>query len=122
MFRSPTGAGLPALQTMLDDIPATPEQVARHLGIKPSTLATYRRKGTAPRSVMLALFWETRWGRSIADTEAANYAQVQRSHAQALQSHVGRMAGAIWRLEVELEREKAGQPGKPANLPLWRFG
>lgn len=122
MFRSPSGAGLPALVTMLDDIPATEAQIARHLDIKPSTLATYRRKGTAPRSVMLALFWETKWGRSVADTEAANYAQLQRGHAQALQGHVGRLAGSIWKLEMELEKEKAGQPGKPANLPLWRFG
>ena len=62
MFRSPTASGLPGLAVMLDDLSAHHDQIARHLGIAPGTLATYKRTGQAPRCVMLALFWETRWG------------------------------------------------------------
>lgn len=116
MFRSPTGAGLPCVQTMLADIPATPRQIAAHLGIKESTLATYKRTNNAPRAILVALFWETRWGRSAADQEAANAAQTHLANTKMLQSHISRMAGIIWKLEFELSRH-AGS--RPANLPIF---
>ncbi len=119
MFRAPSQAGLPGLVTMLDDLPADTRQIARHIGIQESTLKTYKRTGNAPRSVQLALFWETRWGRSAADCEAANAASTYASEARRLQEHQTRMAGTIWRLEVELDRQQAG---RPANLPIWRWG
>ena len=77
MFRSPSMAGLPSLETMLQDLPANLNQTARHLGISLQTLKKYSKAGQAPRVVLLALFWETRWGRSAANTEAANFATVQ---------------------------------------------
>jgi hypothetical protein len=119
MFRAPSQAGLPGLHFMLDDLHATPKQIATHLGIKESTLATYKRTGNAPRAVQLALFWETQWGRSAADVEAANAAAVHAREARALQAHQARMAGVIWRLEVELDRTTGG---RPANLPIWKWG
>lgn len=118
MFRSPTGAGLPALQTMLDDIPATPRQIAAHLGIKESTLATYRRNNAAPRAIMLALFWETKWGRSAADSEAANFGALHQLGAKMARQDLERMAGIVWRLELEIARD---QGGRPANLPIFRI-
>lgn len=122
MFRAPTQAGLPGIDTMLDDIPATRQQIARHLGISESTLATYKRTGNAPRAVMLALFWETRWGRSAADCEAANFGQVHHAQAKALQAHCGRLAGIIWRLEMELQQAARTGGAVPANLPVFRMG
>ena len=119
MFRAPSQAGLPGLDFMLADLPATPKQIAGHLGIAESTLATYKRTGNAPRAVQLALFWETRWGRSAADVEASNAAATHAGHARRLQDHLGRMAGVVWQLELELDRQ---QDGRPANLPLWRVG
>lgn len=116
MFRSPHHAGLPSLSMMLADIPATPAQVARHLGIKESTLATYRRADSAPRAIMLALFWETRWGRSAADTEAANWAALHYRQAKIAKRELERMAGVIWRLENEFLKH---QDGRPANLPIY---
>lgn len=116
MFRAPTGAGLPALDTMLNDIHATPAQIARHLGIKESTLATYRRQGGAPLPVLLALFWETRWGRSIADTEAANWAAMHYRQHKTAQRELERMAGIIARLEAELARTDHGAANSPVYL------
>jgi hypothetical protein len=103
---------------MLDDIPASPAQLAKYLGIKESTLRTYKRQGAAPLPVLRALFWETRWGRAAADQEAARFGVVHYQHAQSLQHELGRLAGIIWRLEVELAR--ADQRGQAANLPIWR--
>lgn len=122
MFRAPSHAGLPALSTLLDDLPANDRQIAKHLGLQPSTLATYRRNDCAPRAVMLALFWETRWGRSVADTEAHNYGVVNAGMAKAAQDHNRRMAGVIWRLEVELEKAAQAGGAVPANLPVFRTG
>lgn len=121
MFRSPSSAGLPHITTMLDDIPASLDQVARHLGIQTSTLKKYKRQGGAPRAIMLALFWETKWGRSAADTEAANAAQVFRSETKSIQAHAGRLAGIVWRLELELSHAQKSGHGA-ANLPVWRVG
>lgn len=104
---------------MLDDLPATSDQISVHLGIKPSTLATYRRTNQAPRAVALALFWETRWGRSAADTEAANWGALHyRSHKIAA-LELERMSGVILTLELELARQ-AGQGGQAANSPVYR--
>src|SRR6218665_3785550 len=74
MFRAPRPAGLPSLSLMLADLPAQPAQVAAFLEISRRQLQRYQLADQAPTPVMLALFWETRWGRSAADCEAANWA------------------------------------------------
>lgn len=119
MFRAPGAAGLPPVSVMLADIPATDQQIARYLGIAVSTLKTYRRTGNAPRAVQLALFWETKWGRSAADTEAANCAAVHVAQARALQEHTRRISGIVWRLELELSKDPAT---RSANLPFFATG
>lgn len=118
MFRSPTRAGLPALSVMLSDLPATRAQVARHLGISLSTLTKYAKAEQAPRAIMLALFWETRFGRSAADTEAANFGATYYRQAKGLERELQRMAGVILRLEQEMDYSRHGA----ANSPVWRTG
>ena len=118
MFRSPSAAGLPSFEMMVQDLPATPTQIARHLGIAESTLATYCRTGNAPRAVQLALFWETRWGRSAADIEAANTAALYYRDAKATRRELERMAAIILVLEKELAATGEGA----ANGPVFRVG
>jgi hypothetical protein len=110
---------MPTFSVLVDDLPATHQQIARHLGVSLATLTKYIKTDCAPRAAMLAVFLETRWGRSAADCEASNYATLCQRRAQQLQKHQSRMAGIIWRLEMELSRH---QPGTPANLPVWRTG
>ena len=116
MFRAPSQSGLPHISTMLDDIPAPLNVIARHLGISESTLKAYRKKGDAPRPIMLALFWETRWGISAIDVDAFNSVTVFRAQAKGLQDHVARLSGIIWRLENE--RENLRENG--ANSPFYK--
>ncbi len=116
MFRSPSHSGLPGLATMLDDLPASTAQVARHLDLSTVTLNKYIKTGQAPRSVMLSLFWETRWGRSAADTEAANWGAMYYRQAKSYERELQRMAGALLRLEQDL----SSQPGAAANGSVWR--
>lgn len=117
MFRAPYGAGLPAFSTILNDLPADTRQIARHLGIKESTLKTYKRRDQAPTTVMLALFWETRWGRSVADTEAANFAAIHYRSAMIANQECERLRAMIDRLELEISN--AYIQGRAANSPIY---
>lgn len=81
---------LPAWHTVLDDLgwPAAPG-VARALGVSRRTIYRWNRRGQAPRAALLALFWMTRWGRSVIHTQAANdaalYFALARSRGEELQ-------------------------------------
>lgn len=112
MFRAPTAAGLPPFSFLLHDLPAPPRLVARHLGLAPRTLARWLALDQAPRPVMLALFWESRWGRSAADAEAANYGAIYYRMAQGLRSEVDALRAQLVRLET------LGDFGA-ANGPVW---
>lgn len=116
MFRAPSHAGLPGLPTILADLShAKPAQVARHLGISPITLARYTAAGQAPRAVMLALFWETRWGRSAADAEAVNWAAMHHRESTML-----RRENAALRRHIEaLEALLSQGTGHAANAPFF---
>lgn len=118
MFRAPSQAGLPTFAIMLADIPSNTAQVAKHLGLTKSTIERYKAAEQAPRSVMLALFWETRWGRSVADCEAANYGAVHARYAQSLERENAMLRRRISHLE-ELMRQR--QP-VAANSPFYLVG
>lgn len=66
---------LPPLAVMLDDLgnphPAT---LANHLGVDERTARRWQKAGDAPRPVLIALYWLTRWGRSALDAELTNRA------------------------------------------------
>lgn len=117
MFRAPSSAGLPSFSTMLQDLPATPAQVARHLEISTRSMQRYQLEDAAPRAVMLAMFWETRWGRSAADVEAANWAALHFRRAEIAERQIVAMRRQITALEVALAAGYAA-----ANAPLWLAG
>lgn len=119
MFRAPRPAGLPHITTMLDDIHASTAQIAHHLGIKESTLKTYRRQGGAPMAILLALFWETRWGISQIEVTASNEAARYFRDAKIARRELERMAGIILHLECELSQDSGR---RPANLPVFNVG
>lgn len=116
MFRSPSLAGLPHLKTMLDDLPTNHKQVARHLGITLQTLNKYIKAEGAPRAIMLALFWETRWGRSAANSEAANWAALCYRQVQGLENQIEILRKQITLLETEENRFGA------ANSSIFNIG
>lgn len=118
MFRSPSLAGLPHIQTMINDLPATKKQIARHLGITERSLNRYIRAEGAPRAIMLALFWETKWGRSAADTEAANYGAIYYRKAMGLERQNQKLRQQIATLETEL----ANTNYVAANSPFFQIG
>lgn len=118
MFRAPSQANLPHLHTLLNDIHGDIDQIARHLGISSSTLHKYRAQGQAPRSVMLALFWESTWGRMTADAVAFNHAAAHAALAESLKRQNKRLMEQIELLEAELAQTE----GHAANAPIYRVG
>lgn len=118
MFRAPSQANLPHLHTLLNDIHGDIDQIARHLGISAATLRKYRDQGQAPRSVMLALFWESTWGRMTADAVAFNHAAAHAALAESLKRQNKRLIAQIEQLEAEL----AQNDGHAANAPIFMVG
>ena len=75
-MKAPVPAKLPHLHTILDNLGLPDKQVARFLDVSPSTVKRWRIAGQAPRPVMLALFWETDWGRSAVACDAVNWGRM----------------------------------------------
>ena len=76
--------GLPVWEAILDDLGNPPaHRIARALGVGRSTVYHWSANGGGPRIASLALFWLTRWGRSLVATDATNdavlYVQLARS-------------------------------------------
>lgn len=112
MFLAPTAANVPPFSFLLDDLPATPAQVARHLGVSLRTLARWRAADQAPRAVMLALFFESRWGASAVNAHAVNDARIAYGLAGSLERENATLRARIARLD------RLGGFGS-ANGPLW---
>lgn len=114
MFRAPRQ--LPPLGVLLDDL-ATRDlrQVARALGVGHSTLKRYIKDEQAPRAVMLALFWESRWGLSIIDSDIDRRHQLQAHLVDILQRRVAALQAMV---DVLMARGA----DEAANAPLWAAG
>lgn len=113
MFQAPRPAQIPHLQTMLDNIGRNDADLAKFLNISASTLRKYRLKGQAPRSVMLALFWETVWGQSAANCHAVNNARLNFTKNVMLQRQILQMQKQIDRLQAELDKSATGAANSP---------
>ena len=114
MFRAPSSAQLPHLLTLLDNIGRSDADLAKLLDISPSTIQKYRRKGQAPRVVMLALFWESAWGRSAANCDAVNWGRLQFQENVMLKRKLASLQRKIERLEKAL-----AESDQAANSPFF---
>ena len=103
---------LPQLLTMLDNIPASEKEIAKHLGLSLTTLKKYRRNEQAPRPVMLALFWLTSWGMGAIDAELVNR---ERIASQGLK--FAKLEARALRKQVDLLERERGKYGVAANAP-----
>jgi predicted DNA-binding transcriptional regulator AlpA len=103
---------LPPLADMLADIGnPTPREIAKALGYSERTVRSWLQSDTAPRAVMLAVFWLTRWGVSSIDAEAQNLIQMHAGRARCEQERADELADAVDVLE------RSGQFGA-ANSPI----
>ncbi|HEX5684859.1 MAG TPA: hypothetical protein VFY73_12610 [Ideonella sp.] len=74
---------------MLNDIGnPKPANLARSLGVHERTVFRWMQQDDAPRSVLLSIFWLTRWGHSLAHSEATNDAVMYAGMVSALQQRI----------------------------------
>jgi len=112
MFKAPTQ--LPPVSLLLDDLPTRDaRRVARHLGLSVSTINRYRRNDDAPRLVQLALFFETRWGRSIMDSELEHRHQVHLGLVRSLKAQVSELEARVRHLVALINRDGLGAANEP---------
>ena len=114
MFKAPAPAKLPHLHTILDNIGLPDNQVAHFLGVSPNSVKRWRKLGQAPRPVMLALFWESAWGRSTANCDAVNWGRLQFQENVMLKRKLASLQRKIERLEAAL-----AESDQAANSPFY---
>ena len=103
---------LPPIAVVLADIGnPTAQDLAKLLAMDPRTIERWVRADKMPRAAHLALFWLTRWGRSIVDSQAVNDARLYASLARA-------RAEEVTRLEVKLAKLIAIADFGSANDPI----
>lgn len=87
---------LPSLDVMLHDL-GNPHAcaLAARLGVDERTARRWQKAGNAPRPVLLALFWLTRWGRSALDAEMTNRAAVLTQLSECQSRELSRLRNVI---------------------------
>lgn len=108
-FLAPSAARLSPLSFLLNDQTEPQKKVARHLGVSLRTLQRYKARGNAPRSVYLALWFESRWGMSSLHEEAFNEAVQARSWVASLERECERLKDVIRLLDEDKERPAANR-------------
>lgn len=109
--RAPRPTQTPHFSALLDSLPASRKDVARYLGVSLRTLQRWEAAAAAPRVVMLALFWESKWGIDWFDCNQINTERLLRGSIDALQRQESALRARIARLEA------LGDFGS-ANAPL----
>lgn len=96
---------------MLSDLGQPPADViARALGVSVRSVYGWQSRETAPRPVLLAIFYQTRWGQSAVAADAVNGARVARALADSLERENATLSARVAYLE------RVGQFGS-ANAP-----
>lgn len=109
---------MPPLSFLLADAGNDLPSIAKHLGLTLRTLQRYAAQDCAPRTVMLALWVESRWGRAAVTTQVQNEA----AHYFAMSKMAQRQIDVLTAQIHALERERAIGEGLPANSPFFRPG
>lgn len=119
MFLAPRQ--LPELEAIVRDIgqPA-PGVIARALGVSERTVYGWQAAGQAPRPAHLALYWETRWGRSQIDAQAVNGERWARGQVQALEREKATLLARVAYLESVGDFGSANAPTLAAPVTSWR--
>lgn len=110
---------------MLDDMGAPkPSAIARGLGVSERTVQRWLAKESAPRPVMLALYWVTRWGRADVDCRATNDAITMASVVRVLETENRNLRAALETVVSLREHGSANDPVTVDFEPLRtrRFG
>jgi hypothetical protein len=120
---------LPTWAQLMEDLGRpTPAELSKHLGLSIRSIYGYNRSGEAPRSVLLALFWESSWGRSTAECDLFNEVRTLKSLSDSLGRENNNLRARVARLEeiggygsanaptLDPERATSAQDAQRAHL------
>lgn len=94
---------IPPLADMLADLGNPhPCALADRLGVDERTARRWQKAGSAPRPVLLALFWLTQWGQSFIDVELTNRAAILTQMTQAQGRELSRLRNSLATLKTTL--------------------
>lgn len=111
----PSGASIPGWMIVRPECGLNDRQIARYLGVSLSTVRRWNRTDNVPRAVLLALFWQTRYGRSEMETSEANWVAQYYAESQGHKREIVRLRAVIEKLEAERKDHVV-----PANSPFYR--
>lgn len=115
MFRA---THTPPLSVLLDDLLTRDSRaIARHLDCSVKTLERWKQADQAPRTAMLALFYETRWGHSLIHSTAHNEAVLYRQQVGGLQRENAMLRARVARLERLGSYGAANEPTVAPVIP-----
>lgn len=118
-FQAPTGAGLPFIGNLLDDLSHIPEKaIAKHLGISLRTLRRYKASNNAPKVVCIALYVESSWCRRGLDIGLQNEIAHHSMTVRIRDRQIEQLLRHVALLEQERERAISGTP-RAANSPFF---
>lgn len=102
---------IPALSQVLPDLGnPSAREIANYLGITERTVYGWKAADTAPRAVLLALFWESSYGRSALDAELFNSAALYRNLSESLNHEAQKLRTRIAWLEKNGRFDCSNQP------------
>jgi hypothetical protein len=117
MFKAPRQ--LPPLEVLLRDLGSPPAGLtARALGVSERTVYGWQATGEAPRPAALALFWETSWGRSVANAESVNGERWARGQVNALEREAATLRARVAYLERVGQFGCSNAPSFQSSSPL----
>lgn len=102
---------LPTFEMLVDNIGASPRAISKYLGVSERTVFAWKAGRTVPKATLLALFWESSWGRSLHHTTLENGRQYQQAHVASLQREIARLNAQIARVN---------NLSDTANAPVFR--
>ena len=108
----------PSFNFLCDDmLTRDPARIAAHLGVTVKTLQRWQDSDQAPRTALLALFYESRWGYSLLATTSHNEALYARQEVAGLQRENAMLRTRIARLESLGDFGAANAPLLGATAP-----
>lgn len=111
------------LRGLLDELVATPAQVAKFLDVTERSVWRWLADGTAPRSVLYALWHETGAGREASMLDAGNLLNLTRSTVQIQAGHLALGDQQLRRLLAISDTGAANDPPRywrrSRSLRLW---
>lgn len=87
-----------------------PRQIAKYLGVAERTVYHWKKTDKAPKSVRLALFWESSYGQKTIDAEMFNAMQTHKMLSESLNRKVGNLEARVRYLEKNGSFGSANEP------------